>query len=140
MHRVNITNNNAVRGGGLYSEERTNSTMENSVIDKNVAVLGGGIYAACSMSHWYNISVVANNASNGGGVTIEPCLYNIQTVGGWLFYNFSFVANEADQGGAMFILTQQSPSAPSMFYQFPEEKFKKNVPHNKQRAMIAEFV
>ena len=74
INNVNIANNNATDGGGIFNSS-SNPTLTNvSITNNRAASSGGGIYNDLSNPTLTNVTIANNSAiSNGGGI------YNNQT-------------------------------------------------------------
>ena len=100
---IQIRNNTATSGGGIYLNEANLQFGMDTVISYNQAkASGGGIHAVSSSSITFKsmVNIVSNKAVVGGGISLENSkLYNDKLT----LSNVSFVSNQACRGGALHV-------------------------------------
>jgi hypothetical protein len=91
-----IHDNSAVSGGGIVNDTG-NLTLNNTTINNNTAIYGGGIhsYGGAGTVILNNVTVSNNNASTTGGAVVAST-----TGGGNLFLNNSTISQNTATGGS----------------------------------------
>jgi len=126
FQNVNIYNNSADYGGGMFASFELN-LFENVNIYNNSAIYGGGIFFAVHYGVMSNINIYGNNAEYGGGVYYHSCygpqmmnceiFNNTAVYGGGIktngsenieLQNLTIVGNTATLGGSIRIDTNSS--------------------------------
>jgi hypothetical protein len=95
-----IHNNSAIKGGGIYNFEGTN-TVNDNYIYSNSATIGGGVYNFKGTSIIYNNTIYNNSAvSYGGGIYNILCTYPAGISHNRIYNNL--VTSSDGEGGGIF--------------------------------------
>jgi len=105
IEEVQIINNSAAYGAGLYCDENSSPYLQDIIFSENVSDYeGGGIFCNYNSNVVLeNAQIINNSAENGGGIFVNnsasPVLENVQIIN-----------NSAEQGGGMFLDYSSSPN------------------------------